>query len=357
MAKLQCDICGGKIIVQGGGQFGECESCGANYSLDRMRELASGMKVSVTGTKDDVEQWKTLLKTYLAAFDYDSAEKTVKKILEAAPEDEYANEVYKNLQEWKHFEIKNGVLVKYHGRAEVVVIPDGVIRIELTAFSRFVCKQIKVPGSVKNIEIRQFSGISVQEIILCDGVQTIGDFAFARLNGLHTISLPDSVVEIGAGAFDSCINLQEVKLPANLKVINRWTFQHCRAMTRIDIPYGLERIERLAFYGCISLKSLHIPDTVTFIDPKSYRTERYGSDIEHDARVFDCCSSLEWIKFPAHLDNNCFIGTMWYSKLWRAEREKQQAEWKLQGKCQHCGGEFKGVFTKTCSKCGKVKDY
>lgn len=25
--------------------------------------------------------------------------------------------------------------------------------------------------------------------------------------------------------------------------------------------------------------------------------------------------------------------------------------------CQHCGGSFKGIFTKTCSKCDKQKDY
>ncbi len=27
------------------------------------------------------------------------------------------------------------------------------------------------------------------------------------------------------------------------------------------------------------------------------------------------------------------------------------------GLCQHCGGEFKGLFTKKCAKCGKPKDY
>ena len=30
---------------------------------------------------------------------------------------------------------------------------------------------------------------------------------------------------------------------------------------------------------------------------------------------------------------------------------------KQQGICQHCGGAFKGLFIKKCSKCGKAKDY
>ena len=30
---------------------------------------------------------------------------------------------------------------------------------------------------------------------------------------------------------------------------------------------------------------------------------------------------------------------------------------KAQGLCHHCGGTFKGLFTKKCSSCGKEKDY
>lgn len=30
---------------------------------------------------------------------------------------------------------------------------------------------------------------------------------------------------------------------------------------------------------------------------------------------------------------------------------------KRNGKCQHCGASFKGIFNKVCSKCGKPKDY
>ena len=39
----------------------------------------------------------------------------------------------------------------------------------------------------------------------------------------------------------------------------------------------------------------------------------------------------------------------------RLAKERQQR--RLQGVCQHCGGSFKGLFTKTCSNCGRKKDY
>lgn len=45
----------------------------------------------------------------------------------------------------------------------------------------------------------------------------------------------------------------------------------------------------------------------------------------------------------------------------RREKERQQAllapQRRAQGLCQHCGGQFKGLFTKTCVSCGRRKDY
>ena len=37
--------------------------------------------------------------------------------------------------------------------------------------------------------------------------------------------------------------------------------------------------------------------------------------------------------------------------------EKEIASRRSQGLCQHCGGTFKGMFTKKCTNCGKEKDY
>ena len=45
------------------------------------------------------------------------------------------------------------------------------------------------------------------------------------------------------------------------------------------------------------------------------------------------------------------------------EQRRQEQQRKLekrrreQGLCQHCGGSFKGIFTKKCSLCGRTKDY
>lgn len=51
-------------------------------------------------------------------------------------------------------------------------------------------------------------------------------------------------------------------------------------------------------------------------------------------------------------------------RLKEAEQRKKEKEEKAirksrkqAGVCQHCGAHFRGIFKKTCSKCGKAKDY
>ena len=48
-----------------------------------------------------------------------------------------------------------------------------------------------------------------------------------------------------------------------------------------------------------------------------------------------------------------------FEEMGRQKKEEQQkiTERKAAGKCQHCGGNFKGLFEKKCAACGKPKDY
>ena len=44
-------------------------------------------------------------------------------------------------------------------------------------------------------------------------------------------------------------------------------------------------------------------------------------------------------------------------RLARANVSKQKNEWRTLGRCQYCGGAFRGFFEVHCSKCGLKKDY
>lgn len=55
-----------------------------------------------------------------------------------------------------------------------------------------------------------FKDSNLEYIDIGDGVQVIGDFAFARSTKLNTLRIGKSVREVGSGAFVGCLNLTEI---------------------------------------------------------------------------------------------------------------------------------------------------
>ena len=85
-------------------------------------------------------------------------------------------------------------------------------------------------------------------------VTRIGAEAFADA-GLHEIVLPEGVTTIGANAFESCDHLVRAVFPASLQSIGSFAFYACNGLTEITLP-GSVQIGRLAFSSCKSLSSV-----------------------------------------------------------------------------------------------------
>ena len=109
------------------------------------------------------------------------------------------------------FRIENGVLKRYYGKDEIVVIPDGVESIGESAFKDCTSlKSITIPDSVEKIGNRAFSGCeSLKSITIPDGVKNIGWLAFSNCRSIESVTIPDSVTSIGDGAF-SCGSLNDI---------------------------------------------------------------------------------------------------------------------------------------------------
>ena len=314
MATLQCDICGGKIVVQAGGGVGECANCGASYSLERMREIVSGIKVSQTGSAEDVEQWRALLDRYYSAGDFSEAEKIVKKILEALPSDRDAGQKYEELQTLKYMDVRNGVLLKYSGQAEEVVIPSCVRSIADRAFK-----------DSKNL----------QSVTMSGSVTAIGDSAFNNCQSLKSVILSSGLTSIGRWVFSGCGSLRSVAIPAGVTSIEKETFYKCRALQSVTIPDSVTRIDSSAFLGCSSLRSVTIPDSVTQIG----------------VLAFAHCDNLSQVVMPRKAFGEIELEKIFDNTEWLRSR------WRRQGRCRNCGGAFKGVFAPVCQRCHKRKDY
>lgn len=105
----------------------------------------------------------------------------------------------------------NGVLVKYVGSGGDVVIPDGVTSIGDRAFDENTSiTSVKIPDGVTSIGNFAF--------YCCSSVTSIGEHAFWGCIKLASLTIPDSVTSIGGHAFDYCRGLTSVTVGAGASI-------------------------------------------------------------------------------------------------------------------------------------------
>ena len=119
-------------------------------------------------------------------------------------------------------------------------------------------------------------------------------FAFARCDGLTSVTIPDSVVSIGSGLFADCPSLTDIYVSPNNSAFASYDGilfdkQQKRLLAypgarkgAYTIPEGIENVFDYAFAGCSSLTSVSIPNSVTSIE----------------SGTFDGCSGLTSVSIP-----------------------------------------------------------
>ena len=156
-----------------------------------------------------------------------------------------------------------------------VIIPDSVTGIGSSVFEG--CSgliSITIPFVGENIEgngATHFKYIfgtvpkSLKEVIITEGVVSIGVNAFYGCSGLTSIIIPDGVTSIGNHAFSGCSGLTSITIPDSVTSIEWGAFLRCSGLTSIIISDGVTSIEESTFSGCSGLTSITIPDSVTSI--------------------------------------------------------------------------------------------
>ena len=227
------------------------------------------------------------------------------------------------------FVIKNGRMIRYEGDTDLeeIVIPEGIKVVRMSVFDKNKnIKSFVFPEGVEELEpfeggsnIETFSFPSTlraifqrslentkwyqdqpkgeiicgkvlykytgdeEEVIVEDGIETIGSFAFSCHKNLRKVVLPDSVNFIDSGAFKDCTNLSELVLPKNMDTVFSRAFLNCVSLKEITLPDGMTKLGDHAFAGCVNLREVILPDTIV---------QLYGG-------VFEGCKNLERVHLPS----------------------------------------------------------
>ena len=169
---------------------------------------------------------------------------------------------------------------------------------------------IIIPAETDGIEVsaigpKAFYGQDIVSVNIPEGIDSIGEQAFARCTELRSVTIPEGTVCLGNLAFEWCAQLTSVTLPASLVQIGVNPFMYsgvtelnvspdhpflycedgvlfnrkektlisCLALpdrNRYDIPEGTVTVGDRAFEGCQNMYYISMPDSVTSISAHSF---------------------------------------------------------------------------------------
>ena len=192
---------------------------------------------------------------------------------------------------------------KYWETIREIVIQNGVTSVGGYAFNDYsnVIKAT-IPDSVAIIGERAFYATSLPEIALPNTMSAIGIEAFAGTN-LSKITIPSSVTTISRGAFGWCNNLSDVTIPNGVSTIEDHAFCFS-ALKKISIPAGVTNIGSHAFFRCLNLAEVYIPGSVNVIGNSAFSYAALSEIMipegvtTIEASAFEC-TNLSEVTIPA----------------------------------------------------------
>ena len=147
---------------------------------------------------------------------------------------------------------------------------------------------------------------NIKNVIINNGVTSIGNFAFSDCTSLTNITIPNSVTSIGDYAFYGCENLINITIPNSVTSIGNFAFCMCTSLTSINVDSNNEKymsdngvlytkdkktliqypskkekteyiilqgttsIGNYAFHYCTNLTNITIPNSVTSIGDNAF---------------------------------------------------------------------------------------
>ena len=177
-------------------------------------------------------------------------------------------------------------LTHYFGLGGVVSIPESL---SITEIGQYAFSNFEYIPKDENDEISEddpsYSKIwyigddTIEEVIIPEGVETIGPYAFANLTALKRVVLPSTLKKIDKGAFYGCTSLAVVEGLENVKFINRNAFANCALEGTISLD-SLVAMADYAFYGNTVLKGVTLSVSTQSVGAYAFAENRSLTSVE-----------------------------------------------------------------------------
>ena len=142
-------------------------------------------------------------------------------------------------------------------------------------------------------------GTLVKNLVIPEGVTSIGSYAFSRCTSLTSVTIPDSVTTIGDDAFSVCYKLVEVINKSSLNITKGSEDYGYLGYYALEIHSGESKIVNVDDYLFITSEGInylvaYIGNETDLNLPESYNGEKY----QIYKRAFYNCTSLTSVVIP-----------------------------------------------------------
>ena len=98
---------------------------------------------------------------------------------------------------------------------------------------------------------------SVRAVRVGDGVEALGDYAFASCANLEYVTLPNTLTSMGNRAFSDCYSIEAITIPTSCSIYSQYGFQYCDSMKYASLGKKVYSSPHL-FQNCSSLKMANV---------------------------------------------------------------------------------------------------
>ena len=142
---------------------------------------------------------------------------------------------------------------------------------------------------------------TITKVVIPEGVEKIGSYAFANLTALEEVVLPSTLNAIEYGAFYGCTSLKTITFSGenNLQIINQNAFENCDLQGTVDLSAACV-ISAYAFAGNTDLEGVVTSDSLLSIGQYAFAGCKSLKDVtitapkvKYAAYAFTDCEALE----------------------------------------------------------------
>lgn len=150
-----------------------------------------------------------------------------------------------------------------------VILPEGLKTIGNSAFAMCTAlEKVNIPSTVTTLGRWILENTQVASFTIPDGVTEIPASCFYGTD-ITSIVIPANVTSIGAWAFEGCDKLQSVVIEGNISEIPECCFIYISSLTSVTLPEGVTSIGADAFNQC-KIASLTLPASLEVIGQRAF---------------------------------------------------------------------------------------